>query len=114
MSNYDAAYFSKLFVREARKPSNRRSYKHGISRGTGHIPYDTGATQQSIRVFRPGSRTCSIHIGSKKVFYARFLQFNEYVGNTRVINQHRMFVQKFTKTAFVEALKRLFGEVEVK
>lgn len=111
--DYDAKYFAELFVKVAKYESSRRSYKHGISRGTGHIPFDTGRTQNSVRVEYVLGDRASVFIGGDEVPYAFGLQFNDFVNNTSVPNRHKNFVQKFSKMDFVKELKVMFDEVTV-
>lgn len=112
MADYDAKYFANLFVKVAKYKRARRSYKHGISRGTGHIPFDTGRTQESIKVVESNSTSAIISIG-EDVPYVFGLQYNHFVNNTSVPNRHRLFVQKFAKNDFVRTLKQRFDEVTV-
>lgn len=110
---YDAKYFGDLFVAAAKTEQARRSYAKGISRGTGHIPYDTGATQNSVRVSSANSKMCVVEIGGDAAPYDIDLQFAENVGSTSVPNRHRGFVQKFARAEFVAALQKEFVKVEV-
>lgn len=110
---YDAKYFGDLFVSVAKSEQARRSYKHGISVGTGHIPYDTGATQNSIYLSRVSDKSCTVEIGGDLAYYDIYLQYAENVGNTSVQNRHKGFVQKFARSEFVAALQDEFGRVTV-
>lgn len=110
---YDAKYFGDLFVAAAKTEQARRSYAHGKSVGTGHIPYDTGKTQNSIYVSRASERRCTVEIGGDVAPYAVYLEYADNVANTNVINSHKGFVEKFARTEFVNALRKEFGKVEV-
>ena len=110
---YNATYFGNLFVTVAKSEQARRSYKHGVSVGTGHIPYDTGRTQNSIHMSRASANSCIVEIGGDAAYYDIYLQYAENVGNTSVTNRHRGFVGRFAKSEFVEALKNEFGKVTV-
>lgn len=110
---YDAKYFGDLFVDTAKTEQARRSYKHGISVGTGHIPYDTGKTQDSIYLSRASATSCTVEIGGDVAPYDIYLQYAENVGNTSVTNKHRNFVGKFARSEFVAALEKEFGKVKV-
>lgn len=111
---YDAQYFGDLFVATAKTEQARRSYKHGVSVGTGNIPYDTGATQNSIHVSRVSGNSCTVEIGGDAAYYDIYLQFAENVGNTSVPNRHRGFVGKFARSEFAAALKKEFGKVKIR
>lgn len=111
---YTAEYFGRLFVTTAQREDARRSYKGGISRGTGHIPYDTGRTQRSVRLASSGKRKCTVKIGGVQAPYDYFLEYSYTVAGTSVINRHRGFVERFARTDFVRALEREFGKVEIK
>lgn len=110
---YDATYFGKLFVTVAKSEQARRSYKNGVSVGTGHIPYDTGRTQSSVRLSRVSNNGCTIEIGNEEAYYDVYLQYAANVGNTSVTNKHQGFVQKFARSEFVAALEKEFGKVTV-
>lgn len=110
---YDAKFFGDMFVAVSKTEQARRSFKNGISVGTGHIPYDTGRTQNSIYVSRVSETGCTVEIGGDVAPYAIYLQYAENVGNTSVQNRHKGFVEKFARTEFVAALQREFGEVKV-
>lgn len=110
---YDAKYFGDLFVATAKTERARRSYAKGISTGTGHIPFDTGATQSSIYVSRASEKSCTIEIGGDVAPYDIYLQYANNVGNTSVINRHKGFVQRFARTEFYYALQREFGKVKL-
>lgn len=111
---YNAKYFGDMFVAASKTEQARRSYAKGISVGTGHIPYDTGKTQNSIYVSRASERRCVVEIGGDVAPYDIFLEYAENVGNTSVPNRHKGFVGKFARTEFVNALRNQFGEVEVR
>ena len=110
---YDAVWFGEKFVEAARLETARRSYKHGISRGTGHIPYDTGRTQRSVYMSFGSATRCTVEIGGDAAPYAIYLQCADNVANTGVINRHKGFVERFAKTSFVDILKKEFGEVKI-
>ena len=110
---YDAKYFGDLFVEVAKSEQARRSYAHGISVGIGHIPFDTGATQNSIYLSRASERTCTVEIGGDVAPYAIFLENADNVAGTSVVNRHKGFVEKFARTEFVQALRKEFGKVEI-
>lgn len=111
--DYNAKYFGDLFVSTARSETARRSYAKGISVGIGHIPYDTGTTQNSIYVSRASENGCTVEIGGDVAPYDIYLEYAENVGNTSVQNRHKGFVEKFARTEFVVALKEEFGKVKV-
>ncbi len=111
--NHDTKFFADLFVATARSEAARRSYAKGISTGTGHIPFDTGATQHSIYVSRVSESGCTIEIGNEAISYVVLLQNSDNVGNTCVPNKHKGFVEKFARTDFYQALRREFGKVEI-
>lgn len=111
---YNAKYFGDMFVAAAKTEQARRSFAKGVSVGTGNIPYDTGATQNSIYVSRVSENGCTVEIGGDAAPYAIYLQYAEDVGNTGVPNRHKSFVQRFAKTEFVAALRNQFGKVVVK
>lgn len=111
--SYDAQFFADLFVEVAKRENARRSFKHGISVGTGHIPFDTGATQNSIYVSRVSEKSAVVSIGGDAAPYAIYLQYANNMGNTTVVNKHRNFVSKFARSEFVRELRRRFGKVEV-
>ena len=110
---YDAKYFGDLFVAAAQSERARRSYAHGISVGTGHIPYDTGKTQNSIYVSRASEQSCTVEIGGDAAPYDIYLEYADNVANTSVINRHKGFVEKFAKTGFADALRKEFGKVKI-
>ena len=110
---YDAKYFGDLFVSAAKTDQARKSYAKGISTGTGNIPYDTGATQNSIYVSRASEKGCTVEIGGDVAPYDIYLEYADNVANTGVINQHKGFVEKFAKSEFVAALEKEFGKVNV-
>lgn len=110
---YNAEYFGNLFVTVAKSEKARRSYKKGVSVGTGHIPYDTGRTQSSIRLSRVSESGCTIEIGNEEAYYDVYLQYAENIGKTSVTNKHKGFVQKFARSDFVAALEREFGKVTI-
>lgn len=110
---YDAQYFGDLLVSVSKTEQARRSYKKGVSVGTGHIPYDTGKTQNSIYLSRASAKSCTVEIGGDAAPYDIYLQYAENVGNTSVPNRHRGFVGRFARTEFVEALRREFGKVRI-
>lgn len=112
--DYNAKFFGDMFVAAAKAESARRSFKNGVSVGTGHIPYDTGRTQNSIYVSRASETRCVVEIGGDVAPYDVYLQYAENVGNTSVPNRHRGFVQKFARAEFVAALRKEFGKIEVK
>lgn len=111
---YDAKYFGDLFVATAKTEQARRSFAKGVSVGTGHIPYDTGATQNSVYVSRVSENSCTVEIGGDAAPYDIFLEYAENVGNTSVPNRHKGFVQKFARSEFADALRNQFGKIEVK
>ena len=111
--DYDAKYFGDLFVAVAKTEQARRSYKNGVSVGTGHIPYDTGATQNSIYLSRVSDKQCTVEMGGDAAYYDIYLQYAENVGNTSVQNRHRGFVGKFARSEFADALKKEFGKVKI-
>ena len=102
-----------MFVATAKTEQARRSFAKGVSVGTGHIPYDTGATQNSIYVSRVSERGCTVEIGGDAAPYDIFLEYAENVGNTSVPNRHKGFVEKFARNEFVAALQKEFGKVTV-
>lgn len=110
---YDAKYFGELFVTAAKSEQARRSYKKGVSVGIGHIPYDTGRTQNSIRLSRVSESGCTIEIGNGEAYYDVYLQYAENVGKTSITNKHKGFVQKFARSEFVAALEREFRKVTI-
>lgn len=111
---YDAKYFGDLFVATARSEQARRSFKNGVSVGTGHIPYDTGRTQNSIHVSSVINDSCVVEIGGDAAPYDVYLQYAPNVGDTGVPNRHRGFVRKFARAEFASALRKEFGKIEVK
>lgn len=111
---YDAKYFGDLFVAVAKTEQARRSYARGISKGTGHIPYDTGATQNSVYLSRASEKSCTVEIGGDTAPYAIYLQYADNVANTNVVNRHRGFVQRFARSEFADALRKEFGKVTIK
>lgn len=112
--NYDAAYFARLLVAVSKRQTSRRSYKYGISRGTGHIPYDTGATQNSIYLARITPNSATVKFESGVTPYAVDLQYSENIAGTLKPNLHKGFLQRFAKNEFVTELRRQFGKVEIK
>ena len=110
---YDAEYFANLLVAVAKRESSRRSFRHGVSVGTGHIPFDTGATQNSIYVSRVSEKSAVVSLGGDVAPYAIFLEYAHNVGNTSAVNRHKGFVEKFARTEFVQELQRKFGSVKV-
>ncbi len=110
---YDAQFFADLFVEAAKRENARRSFKHGTSVGTGHIPFDTGATQNSIHVSRGSETSAVVSIGGKSAPYVVYLQFADNVGDTTVVNRHKNFVSKFARSEFVNELRRQFGDIKV-
>ena len=111
---YNAKYFGDLFVAAARSDAARRSYKGGVDTGTGNIPYDTGRTQNSIYVSRASDNVCVVEIGGDAAPYAFWLEYADNVGRTSVVNRHKGFVERFSKTDFVRVLEKMFGEVKLK
>ncbi len=111
---YDAKYFGDLFVATARSEKARRSYARGISVGEGHIPYDTGATQNSIYLSYASEKRCTVEIGGDNAPYDIYLEYADNVANTNVINRHKGFVEKFAKTEFADALRKEFGKVKIR
>lgn len=111
---YDSIFFSNLFIATAQTEKARRSYAGGISVGEGHIPYDTGRTQSSIRLTRASKTRCTVEIGGEVAPYDIYLQYAENVANTSVPNRHRGFVGRFARAEFVEALRREFPKVKVR
>lgn len=111
--NYDAYYFADLLVKAAKKESSRRSYKHGISVGEGHIPYDTGRTQNSVFISKAGEKTAQVRFNGSETPYAVYLQYAHFIGNTNRINMHQGFLQKFAKDEFITELRRHFRKVEI-
>lgn len=111
---YDAQYFADLFVAVAKRENSRRSFKNGISVGSGHIPFDTGATQRSVYVSRVSENSATVSLGGDAAPYAVYLQYANNVGNTVVVNRHKNFVSKFARGEFVRELRRKFGNVEVR
>lgn len=110
---YDAKFFGDMFVAVSKTEQARRSYKNGVSVGMGHIPYDTGKTQNSIYLSQASATRCTVEIGGDAAPYAIYLQYAETVGNTSVPNRHRGFVEKFARTEFANALRKEFGEVKI-
>jgi hypothetical protein len=112
--DFDAEFFSKVFVEEARKASNGVSYAGGVQKGIGTIPYDTGALAKSITLTYAFNNSAVILVGNKEeVPYAEWLQNNEYVGKTKVVNRHYQFIEKFAANEFANSLRK-YGEVTVK
>lgn len=113
---YDIQYFARLFVQTAKSTASRRSYKHGVSVGEGHIPYDTGATQNSVFTFvsRAGNQSAIVRFNGAEVPYAVYLQYAMNVGRTNKPNMHNGFLQKFAKDDFVNALRRRQFEVKIR
>ena len=111
---YDAYFFADLLVKAAKHESSRRSYKHGISVGEGHIPYDTGRTQNSVFVSKAGDKTAQVRFNGSETPYAVYLQYAMNVGRTNKPNMHNGFLQKFAKDDFVNALRRRQFEVKIR
>lgn len=110
---YDATYFADLLVTAAKHESSRRSFKHGISVGEGHIPYDTGRTQNSVFISKAGENTAQVRFNGSETPYAVYLQYAHFVGKTNRINMHQGFLQKFAKDEFITELRRHFRKVEI-
>lgn len=113
VEKYDANFFAKLFVSEAQKEINGVSFKGGVQRGTGSIPYDTGRLAKSITMAWGNEKVATIFIGNaEETYYAEYLQNNETIGKTTKPNLHKGFVEKFITREYVGALRR-FGKVTV-
>lgn len=110
---YDAYFFADLLVKAAKHESSRRSYKHGISVGEGHIPFDTGRTQNSVFISKAGEKMAQVRFNGAETPYAVYLQFATYIGRTSRINMHQGFLQKFAKDEFIAELRRHFRKVEI-
>ena len=111
---YDIQFFAQLFVQTAKSTAARRSYKHGISAGEGHIPYDTGATQNSVFISRTSENSAVVRFNGSETPYAVYLQYAMNVGRTNKPNMHNGFLQKFAKDDFVNALRRRQFEVKIR
>jgi hypothetical protein len=110
---YDANFFAQLFVSEAQKEMNGVSFRGGVQRGTGSIPYDTGRLAKSITMAWGNEKVATIFIGNaEETYYAEYLQNNETVGKTTKPNLHKGFVEKFITREYVGALRK-FGKVTV-
>nr|DAR85339.1 MAG TPA: putative tail-component [Caudoviricetes sp.] len=110
---YDANFFAQLFVSEAQKEMNGVSFRGGVQRGTGSIPYDTGRLAKSITMVWGDEKVATIFIGNaEETYYAEYLQSDETVGKTTKPNLHKGFVEKFITREYVGALRR-FGKVTV-
>lgn len=113
VEKYDANFFARLFVSEAQKESNGVSFRGGVQRGAGSIPYDTGRLAKSITMAWGSEKIATIFIGNaEETYYAEYLQKNENIGRTMKPNLHRGFVEKFITREYASALRR-FGKVTV-
>lgn len=91
----NATFFGNEFVTVCKQPQARRSYKGGVSVGVGHVPFDTGALQNSIRLARKGERQATVYIGGNVVRYAQHLQYGNFAGRgSNRPNRHKGFVQR--------------------
>ena len=112
--DFDAEFFSKIFVEEARKESNGISYAKGQQRGIGTIPYDTGTLAKSVTLTYAFNNSAVILVGNlEEVPYAQWLQNNEYIGKTRAINRHYKFLERFAAKEYANSLRK-YGEVTVR
>lgn len=90
----NATYFADGIVAVSKTAQARRSYKGGISRGTGHVPFDTGALQLSIRA-KKGEKTAEVVFGGGAVTYAVYLQYGNFAGGfSSRPNRHKGFIER--------------------
>lgn len=103
-----------LFVELAQQKIARVGYRNGVKIGTGFIPYDTGATQNSIFKSMEDGRSAIVQIGNQTVNYVGYLQNSDVLRNGEK-NRHKDFVQRFVKEMFVPVLESVYKcRVEIK
>lgn len=113
IENFDANFFARLFVSEAQKESNGVSFKGGVRRGTGTVPYDSGRLAKSVTMAWSNDKVAMVFVGNaEETYYAEYLQNNESSGRSGKPNLHKGFVERFVKKEYAAALRR-YGKVTV-
>ncbi len=79
--------------------------------GVGGVPFDTGLLQNSsINALSAGQNAAIVAIGGEKgalAYYAPYLEFSDYVGNTKIANKHKGWVENVIVSSVIPALTRL-------
>lgn len=111
---YTAREFAALFVEVAHRETSRRSY-HSVredefsfriqTSGKGNVPFDTGRLQKSIYLSSFSKTTATVKVIAP---YASYLQYCVNVGRSDVPNQHRWWLQKFTKGEYFRTISRRY------
>lgn len=105
MDNIDATTLAMLFVDMAKEVGMRVGHRKGGTQGSGIIPFDTGALQESIRIGETGKNHATVIIGSEDVFYAELLEFSDLQENGFSINLHKGFVENFALGFYAQRLR---------
>lgn len=109
-----AGEIADLFVAVSKTSEARVSYRGGVQRGNGAIPYDTGATQQTIYKAREQGNQAVVGIGNEAVYYVKYLQYADTTGGGQP-NRHKEFVQKAIVELLVPAIEQKYRcKVEIK
>ena len=79
--------------------------------GVGGVPRDTGLLQDSsINALSIGRNAAIVAIGGESgalANYAPYLEFSDYVRNTKIANKHKSWVEKVIVSSVIPALTRL-------
>ena len=93
-ANLNATTLAEIFVELAHEPGMRVGHRHGGTQGSGIIPHDTGALQNSIKIVATGQKEAIVTIGNEDVDYAEYLEFM-ITQNNGALNLHRGYVENF-------------------
>ena len=116
---YTATAFARLWVTVSKRETSRRHYhqekasefEYRLYRtGKGNIPFDKGDLQNSIFLASRGKRSATVRI---PVHYAVYLQYCTRVGASWAPNQHKNWLQKFTRGEYYRTVSRRYEGVRI-